>query len=98
MVHRSAASGLISALASCMTNGSLMRPGCHWLFWTVLLQSMYVPSRPRSVSTCADGGAASPGRLVPTELTAAAPAIEPGMTPSAPPAITKHTAAASLPR
>ena len=40
MVHRSAASGLISALMSCMTSGSLIRPGCHWLFWTVLLQSM----------------------------------------------------------
>src|SRR6516225_8452739 len=81
-LHRSAARGLISELRSCITRASVMSPGCHWLFCTVLLQSMYVPSRPSSVSTCAEGAAASAGSAVPTELTAAAPTIEAGAMPS----------------
>ena len=69
--HFSAARGLMSELMSCITKASVIRPGCHWLFWTVLLQSMNVPSRPISVRTCFAGGAASAGSRTPTELSAA---------------------------
>ena len=69
--HFSAANGFTSELMSCITSASVISPGCHWLFWTVLLQSMKVPSRPINVRTCLAGGAASAGNRTPTELSAA---------------------------